>query len=381
MWASARRCGKRARLVAVLAGLALTTVGAAPANALSPTVLAFLPLTGPPGTSVTITGLGFNDLSPATAVVFNGTAASFTIDSGVQITATVPGGATSGTISVTDAEGTGTSVASFTVTAPPAPVVAGFLPLTGPVGTDVTIAGTDFTGATDVTFNGTSAVFTVDSAIQISATVPAGATTGAVAVTTPSGTGTSVVAFTVTEPAPVVLGVVPILGAVGTSVVVSGTGFTGATSVEFNGTDAIFTVDSPIQISTTVPAGATTGLVSVTTPSGSGSSAAPFTVTEDPAPTVHSRTVSMTLANGRIVRGRLKSAGHFADCTRHVVVKIQRKGAHGWKTIASVLTKPTGKFKESVVHNGTFRALAKRIKVNGGDDVCKRAVSPVRHRS
>jgi IPT/TIG domain-containing protein len=379
MWASARRCGKRARLIVPFAALALISVGAAPAQALSPTVLAFLPLTGPPGTSVTITGLAFNDVSPATAVAFNGTAASFSIDSGVQITATVPAGATSGTISVTDAEGTGTSIASFTVT-PPAPVVAGFLPISGPVGTSVVIAGTDFTGATDVSFNGTSALFTEDSAIQITATVPAGATTGSVSVTTSGGTGTSLASFTVTEPPPVVLGVLPPMGEIDTPVVITGTGFTGATGVDFNGTDASFTVDSPIQISTVVPHGASSGLVTVTTPSGSGSSAAPFTVMSDPAPTVHPRTLSLKLTTGRVVRGRIKSADHFTDCTGHVIVKIQRKGKHGWKTIASVLTKATGTYKESVVHKGTFRALAKRVTKHGGADVCKRAVSPVRRR-
>lgn len=379
MWASAWRCGKRARLVVPFAALVLISVGAAPAQALAPTVLALLPLTGPPGTSVTITGLAFNDVSPATAVAFNGTAASFSIDSGVQITATVPAGATSGTISVTDAEGTGTSIASFTVTAPPAPVVGGFLPISGPVGTSVVIAGTDFTGAMDVAFNGTSALFTEDSAIQITATVPSGATTGTVSVTTPSGTGTSLASFTVTEPPPVVLGVLPLMGPVDTPVVITGTSFTGATGVDFNGTDASFTVDSPIQISTVVPPGASSGLVTVTTPSGTGSSAAPFTVMPDTA-TVHPRTLSLKLTTGRVVRGRIKSADHFTDCTGHVVVKIQRKGKHGWKTIASVLTKATGKFKESVVHRGTFRTLAKRVTVNGGDDVCKRAVSPVRRR-
>lgn len=52
----------------------------------------------------------------------------------------------------------------------------------------VTINGTNFTGATAVTFNGMSATFTVVSATQITAALPAGATTGQIAVTTPNGT-------------------------------------------------------------------------------------------------------------------------------------------------------------------------------------------------
>jgi hypothetical protein len=69
------------------------------------------------------------------------------------------------------------------------------------VGTSVTINGTGFTGATGVSFNGTSvgsANFTIASDIQITATVPQGATTGQISVTTPGGTATSSTDFTVT---------------------------------------------------------------------------------------------------------------------------------------------------------------------------------------
>jgi len=78
------------------------------------------------------------------------------------------------------------------------PAVTSFLPTSGRVGSSVVIAGTYFTGATSVTFNGVSASFVVDSSIQITATVPVGATTGVIAVTTPDGTGASVGSFTVT---------------------------------------------------------------------------------------------------------------------------------------------------------------------------------------
>jgi uncharacterized repeat protein (TIGR03803 family) len=61
----------------------------------------------------------------------------------------------------------------------------------GMVGGAVTILGTDLTGATSVTFNGTPATFTVVSASEITTTVPTGATTGFIVVTTPGGTLTS----------------------------------------------------------------------------------------------------------------------------------------------------------------------------------------------
>jgi uncharacterized repeat protein (TIGR03803 family) len=60
----------------------------------------------------------------------------------------------------------------------------------------------------------------------------------------------------------------PTSGKVGSSVNILGTKLTGATSVNFNGTAATFTVVSGSEIKATVPAGATTGKVQVKTPSG-----------------------------------------------------------------------------------------------------------------
>jgi uncharacterized repeat protein (TIGR03803 family) len=70
-------------------------------------------------------------------------------------------------------------------------------PTSGKVGATVKILGTDLTGATSVTFNGTRAVFKVVSSSLITTTVPAGATTGKVRVVTPSSTLSSNVPFRV----------------------------------------------------------------------------------------------------------------------------------------------------------------------------------------
>ena len=82
----------------------------------------------------------------------------------------------------------------------PAPALTSFAPTSGPVGTSVTITGSNLSGATAVKFNGTTAAFAVNSDTQITATVPAGATTGTISVTTPGGTATSSASFTVTSP-------------------------------------------------------------------------------------------------------------------------------------------------------------------------------------
>ena len=71
------------------------------------------------------------------------------------------------------------------------------VPVGGKQGRSVIILGTDLTGATNVTFNGVAAAFTIESGTAIKATVPAGAATGPVQVVTPGGTLTSNVSFRV----------------------------------------------------------------------------------------------------------------------------------------------------------------------------------------
>jgi uncharacterized repeat protein (TIGR03803 family) len=68
----------------------------------------------------------------------------------------------------------------------------------GAVGAAVKILGTNFTGATKVTFNGVASPFKIVSSTQITTTVPSGATTGTIEVVTPRGALSSNVPFTVT---------------------------------------------------------------------------------------------------------------------------------------------------------------------------------------
>lgn len=81
---------------------------------------------------------------------------------------------------------------------PSAPTISSFSPTSGGVGTSVTITGTNFTGASSVSFNNQSASFTVNSATQITASVPNCSSSGQVRVTTAGGTAVSSGSFTVT---------------------------------------------------------------------------------------------------------------------------------------------------------------------------------------
>jgi hypothetical protein len=78
------------------------------------------------------------------------------------------------------------------------PTITSFTPSSGPVGTSITITGTNFVGMTSVKFNGTTASYTVNSPTLITATVPTGATTGTISVTNSAGPGTSSSPFTIT---------------------------------------------------------------------------------------------------------------------------------------------------------------------------------------
>ena len=169
------------------------------------------------------------------------------------------------------------------------PTITSFTPTSGQVGTTVTITGTNFTGATAVSFNSIAASsFTVNSATQITATVAASSTTGAVRVTTGGGTATSSTNFTVIPSIPTITSFTPTTGPAGTVVTITGTNFTGATLVKINTASAAYTVNSATQITATVAAG---------TPIGTG----PITVT----------------ANGNVCHIQYQFYSYYRPCTHY----------------------------------------------------------------
>ncbi|HVU60542.1 MAG TPA: IPT/TIG domain-containing protein [Mycobacteriales bacterium] len=168
---------------------------------------------------------------------------------------------------------------------PPKPVVASVSPSSGSTagGTSVTVTGTGFTGATAVTFGGTAGTnVVVNSDTSVTVTSPkhaAGAVN--VRVTTPAGQSEVVAPadqFSYLAP-PKVTSVSPASGptAGGTSVTVTGSGFTGATAVSFGGTAGTnVVVGSDTSLTVTTPAHAAGAVnVRVTGPGGQSAVAAP----------------------------------------------------------------------------------------------------------
>lgn len=150
-------------------------------------------------------------------------------------------------------------------------------PRSGAVSQPVDILGQGLSQANSVRFaTNVPANGSVFSDTYMTTSVPNNAITGPVKVLLTQGHLTSNQKFLVT---PVVLSFSPANGPVGTSVVITGNSFTGATRVTFGGGKAaVFSVDSYAQITATVPAGAVTGKIQVTTPGGTATSATAFTV-------------------------------------------------------------------------------------------------------
>ena len=147
--------------------------------------------------------------------------------------------------------------------APAAAAVATLSPAFGPPqgGTQVKIDGAGFVGATGVLFGSESAPFVVDSSSLILAFAPAAPPGGGsvpVRVVTPAGTSASATYTYVGVPT--VSGLYPRSGPVagGVAVVINGSGFAGATAVDFGpGRAATFTVVSDTEIEAQLPPDAT----------------------------------------------------------------------------------------------------------------------------
>ena len=250
-----------------------------------PTVSGVSPPAGPTtgGNTVTINGANF----VAGAGVKFGAAASATVTfvSGTQLKAVAPAH-TPGTVDVTVTTPGGTSVivAVDHYAYDARPTVGSLSPTFGPPagGNTVTINGTGFLAGAGVKFGATaSATVTFVSATQLKAVAPAHAAgTVDVTVTTPGGTSAFVAGDHYAYGAPTVSSFSPGSGITGSTVTINGTGFLPGATVKFGAKPAAtVTFVSGTQLKAIVPNGAVTGKISVTTPAGTGTSAANFTVT------------------------------------------------------------------------------------------------------
>ncbi len=240
-----------------------------------PVITSFTPTSGKTGDVITINGVNFTG---AYAVSFGSTGTpNFTVVSPTQITAVVGAGA-SGNVFVATPLG-GYSLAGFTFIS--APVITSFTPTSGGPNTHVTINGSHFTNVTAVSFGGTAAKsFTVISDNQMTADVATGSS-GNISLTGPGGTG-SAAGFTFTGP-PVISSMAPLSGPIGSTVTITGTGFStiaASNVVYFGAVKATVITATPTVLTVKVPIGATYKPISITNVDNnlSAASANPFSV-------------------------------------------------------------------------------------------------------
>jgi uncharacterized repeat protein (TIGR03803 family) len=136
-------------------------------------------------------------LSSASVVEFGGVqSTSVKLTGTTFISAAVPVGALTGSVTVT----TGSKVLTSSQTFKVRPTLISFNPTSGSVGTPVTITGTELTQTTKVTFGGVAATtLKVNSDGQVTANVPTGGVTGKIVISTKGGSAASTTNFTVTQ--------------------------------------------------------------------------------------------------------------------------------------------------------------------------------------
>lgn len=206
---------------------------------------------------------GYN-LTGFSAVRFNGALALYaTLLTDTSIKAVIPVGSTTGKVTI---QGAGNQAISPTdLLIAPAPQILAFQPGIGPVGAKIRIKGRGFTGLSEVRFGTVVAPQTwLSGDTLITAIVPPGAVQARVTVTAGGVSAVSVPFFVVTaNPFLNVASFGPGSGPVGTEITLNGIYFTGARFVRFNGMNAAFTVVSDTVLTATVPAGASSGKISV----------------------------------------------------------------------------------------------------------------------
>jgi len=263
-----------------------------------PSVTDVSPGAGPTGSEVTVTGSGFGSSQGTSTVTFNGTSATVTTDHWTDgvITTTVPSGVRTGPVVVsTTAGGISNTDKVFTV---PAPTISSCSPTSArrgdTINVDITGTNTNFLGGSSQTTFSNSGIKVNSMAVTDTTHAAANITVAADAAPGPRDmnviTGAETPAplaggFTIPAP-PLVASVSPVYGGPGTAVTVKGSGFgasagsgTNRSEVLFGGVPAGSTSWSDTRITCTVPEGARSGAVTVSSQNGTSNADRLFSVT------------------------------------------------------------------------------------------------------
>lgn len=227
-----------------------------------PQVVSVSPTSVLPGGRVTLTG---SSLDRVSQVRVNNVAFPIATQSAAALAVDVPAGATSGTLTLVDSDGTARPQSQQLVVVAPM-TLGSFSPASVITGQTLTVNGTNLDRATGVAFAGgaTAPIATRTGTTRITVTVPDAAQTGAIQV---SGNAADVVtsasALTVIPAIRVDAAAVYRVTAAGASVTVPGSGLTEVSAVTVRGLAASIASRTPTQLVFTVPAGFACGAISL----------------------------------------------------------------------------------------------------------------------
>lgn len=221
--------------------------------ALRPAITSLSAGNGSVGSSLTLTGTGFDPIAANNTVTIGGVPATVTAATASSLTVTVPTVSGSG-LNVLVSVGGQTNTGSHLFTVGPA--VTSLSPVTGPVGTSITITGTGFDpnpANNTVLFGGVPATVTAATSTSLTVTVPVTAGTNDVTVTVAGATNTGTHNYQVT---PTVSSLSAANGTVGSSLTITGTGFSTTpanNAVQIGGVTASVTAATATSLTVTVP--------------------------------------------------------------------------------------------------------------------------------
>ncbi|MBT9545792.1 MAG: IPT/TIG domain-containing protein [Candidatus Sericytochromatia bacterium] len=224
----------------------------------TPTITNLSASNGAIGSTLTITGTGFDATPGNNTVRFGTTTATVNTASATSLNVTVPAGIFgSQNVTVTVAGQTNVGTNNYAVT----PAITNLTPIAGNVGSSMTINGSGFhttLGSNTVSFGGTAATVTAATTTQLTVTVPNNVGVQNVTVQVGAQTNAGTNNYTVSAAGPTITNLSASNGTIGSALTITGTGFDttpGNNTVRFGTTTATVNTASVTSLNVTVPAG------------------------------------------------------------------------------------------------------------------------------
>ncbi|RIJ41429.1 DUF7619 domain-containing protein [Pontibacter oryzae] len=254
----------------------------------SPSISGFAPAAGKFGAEVILTGRKFAATAADNKVYFNGVAATVLSATAAELKVLVPTASISGTVKVLTPDGSASSSDAFEVYQPP--VITSFSPIEGIAGANVTLQGQHLNPALleSIKLGSHACELISNDGQSLVVKVPAQATTGTFELATKGGKTSTSNAFVVWQQ-PGITGFSSPRAKVGATLQISGQNFAAdaaRNNVYFGTAEAQVLAATTTQLTLAVPAGATSGNITVHTPGGTATSAIAFEVI--PAPSITS---------------------------------------------------------------------------------------------